>query len=78
LRAKVALRRRRVERHLEHGIAAKRIGVDAILIAGSDHQQPEADDVGEAVRELSAIARIDETRREPIRDAESTSMTRRE
>jgi len=69
LRAQIALRRRQIERHLEHGIAAKRVGVYAVLIAGGDHQQAEAHDVGEAVRDLSAVARIDETGRKPIRDA---------
>jgi len=47
---------------------AKRIGVDALLMAGGAHRQPKPDDVGHAVRDLSAVARIDETGREPPLD----------
>jgi len=53
---------------LNTGIAAKRVGVDALLMAGGAHRQPKPDDVGHAVRDLSAVARIDETGREPPLD----------
>jgi hypothetical protein len=52
LRAQFAIRRRQIERHLEHRIAPQAIGVDAVLIARGDHQQPKADDVGKAVGDL--------------------------
>ena len=47
-----AIRWRQFERHLEHGIGAQGIGVVAVLIARRDHQQPKANDVGEAMRDL--------------------------
>jgi hypothetical protein len=38
LRAELPIRRRQIERHLEHRIAAQGIGVDPVLVAGADHQ----------------------------------------
>jgi len=76
LRAQIALRGRRVERHLEHGIAAQCVGVDGVLITGGDHQQPESDDVGEAVRDLLRLARIDETIRKPSATPSRLSTSR--
>ena len=58
LRAQLAIRRRQIERHLEHGIAAQGIGVVAVLVARSDHQQPKTNDVGEAMRDLVGRARV--------------------
>jgi len=69
LRAQFAIRWREVERHLEHGIVSKRIGVVAVFIACRDHQQPKADDVGERVRDLIRRARVHHTGGEPIGDA---------
>ena len=48
---------RTIERHLEHRIAAQAIGVDAILVAGADHQHAKANDVGQTVC-LIGCARI--------------------
>jgi hypothetical protein len=53
---------------LEHGIAAKRIGVVAILVAGADHQKPKTNDVSQAVRDLIERARINHAGGEPIGD----------
>ena len=39
-------------RHFEHRIGAKTVGVVAVLVAGGDHQEAEADDIGESVRDL--------------------------
>ena len=58
-----------IERHLEYGIAAKTGGVVAVLVAGGDHQEAEADDVGERVRDLIRHARVFNTRSHAIGDA---------
>ena len=58
LRTQLAIRWRQIERHLEHRIAAKAVGVVAVLIARRDHQQSKANDVGEAVRDLIGRARV--------------------
>ena len=68
LRAQFAIRRRQIERHLEHRIAAQGIGVVAVLVAGADHQQPKANDVRQAVGDLLGRARINHAGGEPIRD----------
>jgi hypothetical protein len=49
-------------------IAAQRIGVVAVLVAGADHQQSKTDDVRQAVRDLIGRARIDHAVGEPIGD----------
>lgn len=46
LRAQVPLRRQPFECDLEQRIVPQARGVIAVLIAGGDHQQPEADNVG--------------------------------
>ena len=43
LRAQLPIRRRQIERHLEHRVAAQAIGVDPVLVAGADHQKPKAE-----------------------------------
>ena len=68
LRTQLPIRRRQIERHLEHRIAAQGVGVDPILVARRDHQQPKPDDVGEAVGDLIGCARINHARGQPIRD----------
>ena len=62
LRTQFAIRRREIERHLEHGIAAQTGGVVAVFVARRDHQQPKADDVGERVRDLIGRARVFDAR----------------
>ena len=68
LRAQLPIRRRQIERHLEYRVAAQGIGVDPVLVAGADHQQPKPDDVRQAVGDLIGRPRIDHTRGQPIRD----------
>ena len=58
----------KIERHLEHRIAAQRTGVVAVLAAGADHQQSKTDDVRQPVRDLIGRARIDHAGGEPIAD----------
>jgi hypothetical protein len=55
-------------RHLEHRIDAKTVGVIAVLVAGGDHQEAEADDVGE--RDLIGRTRVLDTAGETIGDAQ--------
>ena len=57
-------------RHLEYRIDAKTVGVVAVLVAGGDHQQAEADDVGKSVRDLIWCTRILDTASETISDAQ--------
>ena len=71
LRAQFAIRRRQIERHLEHRIASQTIGVVAVLIARRDHQQPKADDLRQAVGDLIGRAGIDHAGGEPIGDAKA-------
>ena len=68
LRAQLPIDGRKIQRHLEHRIAAQRIGVVAVLVAGADHQQSKTDDVRQAVRDLIGRARIDHAGGEPIGD----------
>ncbi len=62
---------RKIDRHLEHRIAAQRMGVVAVLAAGADHQQSKTDDVRQAVRDPIGRARIDHAGGEPIADPKS-------
>jgi hypothetical protein len=54
----VPTRRQAFERHLEQRIGAQAGGVVAVLVAGGDHQEPEADDVGERMHGAAGITRI--------------------
>jgi len=71
LRTQLAIRRRKIERHLEQGIASQGTGVVAVFVAGADHQQPKANDVGQAVRDLIRRPRINHASGEPIGDAKA-------
>jgi hypothetical protein len=71
LRTQFAIRRGEIERHLEHGVAAKTGGVVAVFIARRDHEQPKADDVGERMRDLVRRARVFDARRDAIGDAKA-------
>jgi hypothetical protein len=67
-------------RHLEYRIDAKTVGVVAVLVAGGDHQEAEADDVGESVRNLIGRTRIlqrDDQRRAAVARSLATSGRRR-
>jgi hypothetical protein len=68
LRAQLPVRRRQIERHLEHRVAAQRIGVDPVLVAGADHQQSKPDDIRQAVSDLLGRPRINQARGEAIGD----------
>ena len=71
LRTQFAVRWGEIKRHLEYRIAAKTVGVVAVLVAGRDHQQAEADDVGESVRDLIRRARVLDAGSHTIGDAQS-------
>ena len=71
LRTEFPIRRRQIERHLEHRIAAQGVGVDPVLVAGADHQEPKANDIRQAVRDLLWRPTINRARGEPIRDPKS-------
>lgn len=58
LRAPRGAVRRAVERQLEHGVVSQRVGVVAVLVASRDHQQAEAQDVGDAVHHALGRARV--------------------
>src|SRR5205823_3123077 len=62
--------RERGMRHFEHRIGAKTVGVVAVLVAGGDHQEAEADDVGESVRDLIWRTLVLDTACETIGDAQ--------
>ena len=71
LRTQFAIRRQEIERHLEHGIAAQRIGVVAVFVARRDHQQTKAHDSGERMRDRVRRARVDEAGGHAISDAKA-------
>src|ERR1700732_2565435 len=50
--------------------STKTVGVVAVLVAGGDHQEAEADDVGESVRDLIRCALILDTASKTISDAQ--------
>ena len=70
LRTQFAVRGSEVMRHFEHRIGAKTVGVVAVLVAGGDHQEAEADDVGESVRDLIWRTLVLDTACETIGDAQ--------
>jgi len=58
-------------RHLEHRIGAKIVGVVAVLVAGCDHQEAKADDIGKSVRDLIGRAGVFHATDETICDAKA-------
>ena len=58
LRTQVPVRRHAFERQLEQRIDAQAGRVVAVLVAGGDHQHPEADDVGDRMHGAAGITRI--------------------
>ena len=58
LRTQLAARRQPLERQLEQRIAAQAGRIVAVLVAGGDHQHPEADDVGERMHGAAGSTRI--------------------
>lgn len=69
-RTQVAARRQPLERQLEQRIAAQAGGVVAVLVAGGDHQHPEADDVGDRMHGAAGRTRIVEAGGEAVGDFE--------
>ena len=70
LRTQVPVRRHAFERQLEQWIGAQAGRVVAVLVAGGDHQQPEADDVGDRMHGAAGIARIVDAGGETVGDLE--------
>ena len=58
------------ERQLEQRIAAQAGRVVAVLVAGGDHQHPEADDVGDRMHGAAGITRIVDAGGETVGDFE--------
>ena len=56
---------------LEQRVVAQAVGVIAVLVAGGDHQQAEAQHPGEAVADAFGRARIVDARSEAPRHAEA-------
>ena len=71
LRTQFAIGGRQIERHLEHGIAAKTGGIIAVFVSRRNHQQSKADDVGEAVRDLIGRARVNDAGSHAIGDTKA-------
>jgi hypothetical protein len=71
LRTQLTVRWRPVERHLEQGIAPKPCGVVAVLVAGRDHQQAKANDVGQGVGDLIGRPRILDAGGKPSGDTQA-------
>src|SRR3954447_12122991 len=71
LRTQLPVRRRTVERHLEQGIAAQVRRVVAVLVAGRDHQQAKANDVGEGVGDLIGRTWVLDAGGKTIRDTQA-------
>ena len=59
-----------VEGELEDRVMPQAVGVVAVLVAGRDHQHPEAQDVRDAVPDPLRSARILDAGREPVGNAE--------
>ena len=59
-----------IERELEGGVVAQHGGVVPVFVASRDHQQAEADDLGQAVPDPLRAAGIVETGSQAIGDAE--------
>ena len=70
LRTQVPTRRQPFERHLEQRIEAQARRVVAVLVAGRDHQQPEADDVRQRVHGAVGITRIVDAGGQTVGDRE--------
>ena len=70
LRTQVPIRRQTFERQLEQRIGAQAGRVVAVLVAGGDHQQPEADDVGDRMHGAAGITRIVDAGGETVGDFE--------
>ena len=70
LRTQVPVRRQAFERQLEQRIDAQAGRVVAVFVASRDHQQPEADDIGQCVHGAVGITRILDARGQTVGDRE--------
>ena len=69
LRAQLLARGQAIERQLEHRVAAQRVGVVAVLVAGGDHQHAKPDDLRQAMHDLLRHPRVLETGRQAVGQA---------
>ena len=59
------------DRHLERRVRAQGVAVVGVRVAGSDHQGPETDHLGEAVPDPIRITRVGQTLRQALGDAQT-------
>jgi hypothetical protein len=71
LRAQVARRGQPLQGQLEQRVGAQAGGVVAVLIAGRDHQQAEADDIGRGVNRPPGVARVVDAGRQQVGDPQA-------
>jgi hypothetical protein len=50
MRTQIMIGRSQIMRHFENRVDPQTVGVDAVFMAGGDHHQAEADDIGQAER----------------------------
>ena len=70
LRGEIAIGWEDVLRHLEDRVRAQADGIVAILLSRGNHQQAEADQIGQAMNDLILRSRIIDARGEPLRHPE--------
>jgi len=70
LRTQRGTARQAAEGELEGRVVAQAVGVVGVLVAGGDHQHPEAQDVSHAVDDTLGCARIGDAGGETVRDAQ--------
>jgi hypothetical protein len=70
LRAQFFARRQAIQRQLEHRVAAQCVGVVAVLVPSGDHQHAEPDDLRQAMLDLLRRARVGQTVRQSVRQAQ--------
>jgi hypothetical protein len=66
LRRQIFARGQTIESQLEHRIAAQRVGVVAVLVAGGNHQHAKADDLRQAVHYLLRHPRVLQAGRQAV------------
>jgi hypothetical protein len=66
LRAQILARGQAIERQFEHRVAAQRVGVVGVLIAGGDHQYAKPDDFSDAMHDLLRHPRVLQTPGQPV------------
>jgi len=71
LRAQRRLAPKPCHSKLEHRVRAQPVRVVAVLVAGRDHQQAEADDLVEPMHDALRFARVPDAGRQPSGDVEA-------